>query len=136
MNVIEFTRELGKIIQQDERYAAYHQAKDKNDRDEALQKMIGEFNMKRMELNMELSKENRDADRLKELDGEIKEIYKEIMENENMNAFNDAKNAMDEMLNQINMIITASANGEDPATCTTEMPHSCSGSCSSCGGCH
>lgn len=136
MNVIEMTRELGKLIQQDERYSAYHKAKEMNDKDENLQKLIGEFNMKRMELNVEMSKPEKDSDKLTALDGEIKSLYGNIMANENMNAFNDAKNAMDDMLSQINMVITASANGEDPMTCPTEIPHSCSGSCSSCGGCH
>ena len=59
------------------------------------------------------------------------------MANENMSAFNDAKNAMDEFLSQINMVITMSANGEDPDTCPVEDPHSsCGGGCSTCGGCH
>ncbi len=57
------------------------------------------------------------------------------MVNPNMAAFNAAKNAMDGMLAEINNIITASANGEDPETCPSQ-PSGCSGSCSTCGGCH
>ncbi|MEG0614192.1 MAG: YlbF family regulator [Oscillospiraceae bacterium] len=135
MNVIEMTREVGKLIQQDERYKAYNEAKELNDKDEALQKLIGEFNMKRVELNTEMSKEDKNSEKLTALDSEIKKLYGVIMSNENMAKFNDAKNAMDEMLGQINMVITMSANGEDPATCPVEE-HSCGGSCSSCGGCH
>ena len=56
------------------------------------------------------------------------------MANENMKQFTVAKDGMDEMLSQINMIITMSANGEDPETCSAEA--SCSGDCCSCGGCH
>ncbi|MBP1561576.1 MAG: YlbF family regulator [Oscillospiraceae bacterium] len=136
MNVIDKARELGKMIQADERYAAYCKAKDANDKDEALQQMINEFNMKRVELNAEMSKDNRSAERLTALDTEIKDLYGAIMSNENMAAYNEAKDAMDDMLNRINMVITYSANGEDPETCPTEPEHSCSGSCSSCGGCH
>ena len=40
-----------------------------------------------------------------------------------------------DVLDQINNIITASANGEDPETCPA-VAHKCSGSCSTCGGCH
>ena len=58
------------------------------------------------------------------------------MKNENMTKYNQAKNDMDALLNQINMIITYSANGEDPMTCPTEAASSCGGSCSTCGGCH
>lgn len=135
MDVIEKTRELGKLIQQDERYAAYVKAKELNDNDEALQKLIGEFNMKRVSLNTEMSKETRDSEKLTSLDTEIKTLYNDIMNNENMKKFNDAKNEMDDMLSQINMVITMSANGEDPETCPTQVS-SCGGSCASCGGCH
>ena len=91
--------------------------------------------MKRVQLNTEMSKLEKDSDKLTKLDGEIKSLYGNIMANENMAAFNDAKTAMDEFLSQINMVITMSANGEDPATCPVEQP-SCGGSCSTCGGCH
>ena len=136
MTVIEKARELGVLIQQDERYAAYYAAKQANDKDEALQNMINEFNMKRLQLNSEMSKEERDEQKLSELDDAIKSIYGEIMANENMSRYNVAKNAMDALLNQINMIITYSANGEDPMTCPIENTRRCSGSCSTCGGCH
>mgnify|MGYP000866844556 CR=1 FL=1 len=135
MNVIEMARELGKLIQQDERYAAYNKAKEANDKDEILQNLINEFNMKRVQLNTEMSKPDKDSSKLSELDSAIKSLYGNIMANENMIAFNEAKTAMDNMLSQINMVITLSANGEDPATCPTEMSSSCSGSCSTCGGC-
>lgn len=137
MDVIEMTRELGKLIQQDARYIAYNKAKDENDKDEELQKLIGEFNLKRVELNAEMSKPDKSQDKITKLDVEIKKLYSDIMGSKNMEAFNTAKEAMDEMLSQINMVITMSANGEDPGTCPVEMPQSsCSGSCSTCGGCH
>ena len=135
MNVIDKARELGQLIQADERYSAYCKAKEANDKDEELQKLITEFQNKRMELNTEMSKDNRSAERLTALDDEIKSLYGTIMANENMAAYNDAKNAMDEMLSQINMVITCSANGEDPMTCPTEQA-GCGGSCAGCSGCN
>ena len=135
MTVIEMARELGKLIQQDERYAEYYRAKAATDADEELQQMIQEFNLKRMQLNSEMSKNDKDGALLSRLDDEIKVLYGNIMANGNMTAFNSAKDAMDSMLSQINMIITYSANGEDPATCPSEQV-SCGGDCGSCGGCH
>lgn len=134
MDVTAKARELGKLIQADERYVKYMEAKKINDEDTALQELIGAFNLKRADLNNEMSKENRDAERLKTLDVEIKELYGRIMANESMFRFTEAKHDMDEMLNEVNMIITMCANGEDPDTC--EAAPSCSGSCSTCGGCH
>ena len=81
MDVIKMARELGKLIQQDQRYDAYQSAKEKNDKDEELQRLIGDFNNKRLELNMEMSKTDKNDDRLKELDGVIKNLYGEIMVN-------------------------------------------------------
>lgn len=135
MDIIKSTRELGKLLQQDERYINYHSAREKNDNDETLQRLIGDFNLKRLDLNTEMSKVDRNSERLTALDNEIKELHAQIMSNENMVAFNNAKNAMDEMLSQINNIITMSANGEDPETCPAN-PANCSGGCSSCSGCH
>jgi len=134
MDIIQQTRELGKLIQKDERYIAYFNAREKNDNDPELQKLISEFNMKRLDLNNEMSKDEKDAEKLKELDNTIKELYGNIMANENMNTFTAVKNEMDSMLSQINNIITMSANGEDPETCVASS--GCSGSCSSCSGCH
>lgn len=136
MNVIDKARELGVALQADERYAKYQQAKTSNDNDEELQKMIQEFNMKRVQLNTEMSKADKNQDKLSELDSTIKSLYGNIMANKNMSKFNDAKNEMDTLLSQVNMVITMSANGEDPLTCPVEVSSSCSGSCSSCSGCH
>ena len=135
MKIIERTRELGELLQADERYKNYHESKIKNDNDTVLQEMIGEFNLKRMNLNSEMSKTDKDTARIERLNDEITSLYGNIMANENMAAFSNAKDAFDTLLNQINTIITASANGENPKTCPAEI-ESCGGSCSSCSGCH
>lgn len=135
MNVIELARELGKALQADERYIAYHEAKLANDNDEELQALIGEFNMKRMQLNALMSKTERDTDKINEMNNELRLLYGKVMGNEKMVAYNNAKADVDDLLDQVNNIITASANGEDPATCPAVV-HKCSGSCSTCGGCH
>ncbi len=135
MDIIQMTRELGKAIQQDDRYLAYCLAKQANDDDEQLQNLIGAFNLKRMELNMEVAKPDKDADKVQQLNEVIKSMYKQIMENPKMMVYNSAKTAMDELLSRINSIITMSANGMDPDTCDVDTA-SCSGDCSSCGGCH
>lgn len=133
MNVIELTRQLGKAIQADERYSAYITARNNNDADEELQKLIGEFNMGRMQLNREMSKTDKDQDKIADMNLKIRELYGKIMENPNMASFNDAKQAMDDLMIEVTGILQMSANGEDPETCE---PKNCTGSCSTCGGCH
>ena len=134
MDFITEVRALGKKLQEDERYKAYHLAKAANDEDEMLQNLIGEFNLTRNDLNNEMNKEEKDAERIAQLDTKMKEIYNQVMANENMKAFNDAKKAMDELMNQINTILTYAANGDDPEAIDLEA--ACSGNCSGCAGCH
>ncbi len=134
MNVIEITRELGKAIQADPRYSAYLLAREKNDADEELQKLIGEFNMGRMQLNREMSKTDKDQDKINELNQKVRGIYADIMRNENMAVYNNAKSEFDDMILEIERIIQLCANGEDPATCDPKS--ACTGSCETCGGCH
>ena len=55
MDIIAMARELGKAIQQDERYKRIDAAKKANDEDQALQDLIVKFNMKRSELTTETS---------------------------------------------------------------------------------
>ncbi len=134
MDVIKMTRELGKAIQQDDRYTAYMLAKQANDNDKELQELIETFNVKRTELTKAMSSENKDTDLIKNLDTEIKDLYAKIMSNKNMVVFSGAQSALEALINDVNQIISMCANGEDPDTC--EVSHGCSGSCSTCGGCH
>ena len=134
MTVIEITRELGKAIQADPRYAAYLAAREKNDSDEELQKLIGEFNVGRMQLNREMSKTDKSQEKIDELNKNIRSMYADIMRNPNMAAYNEAKTEFDDMILEVNGIIQLCANGEDPATCDPRS--NCTGNCSTCGGCH
>lgn len=133
MDIIQMTRELGKALQQDDRYIAYTLAKQANDDDTVLQADIEKFTALRNELNTAMSGENPDSEKLKELDEEIKAVYKKIMSNPNMFVFNSAQNALESLVNNINQIISMCANGEDPDTC--QPSSGCSGSCAGCGGC-
>lgn len=133
MDIIEMTRELGKALQNDDRYIAYMLAKQANDNDAKLQEQINSFEQMRYDLNMELTKENKDTDRVKELDEGIKSTYNSIMSNKNMIVFTAAQKSLESLVTNMQQIITLCANGEDPDTC--EPSSGCSGSCASCGGC-
>ena len=136
MDIIEMTRKLGHAIQQDERYLAYNAARLASDNDDRLQQLIGEFNLKRLAIGNEAGKEDPDNDKLQSLNGELRSVYAEIMSNEHMKAYDNAKSALDELLQRINAIISQSAEGENPDTADFDPSASCGGDCSSCGGCH
>ena len=136
MDIIELARDLGKKIQEDDRFIAMHVASQQCDADEALQNMIGEFNLKRMAINNEAQKEDRSEETLRTLNDELRAVYAEIMQNPNMAAYNNAKNELDALVQRVTTVITMSADGEDPDTCDCDSC-GCGGICSSCGGgCH
>ncbi|MBR6242862.1 MAG: YlbF family regulator [Ruminococcus sp.] len=133
MDVIELTRELGKAIQQDDRYIAYTLAKQVNDDDKELNADIEKFTNLRLELTNVMSCEDKDTDKIKQLDEDIKATYKKIMNNKNMIVFNAAQKALEDLISNVNQIISLCANGEDPETC--QPSSGCTGSCATCGGC-
>jgi cell fate (sporulation/competence/biofilm development) regulator YlbF (YheA/YmcA/DUF963 family) len=133
MDIITQTRELGKAIQADERYTYFSDLKKKMDADTDLQTEIQQFQLERLNLDNEISKDEKDTERLKELNESIKTRYKKIMENPAMIRYEEAKGALDGLLSQINTIIESAVNGLDPETCPSIV--SCGGSCSTCGGC-
>ena len=133
MDIIEQARELGRAIQKEESFINLHKVQAKADADTELQKYIGEFNLKRMQINDEASKKDRDQEKLTALNKEMREVYSRIMSNENMLAYNEAKEAFDKVLNRVMAIVQQSAEGIDPEI--ADYNESCSGSCSTCGGC-
>lgn len=133
MDIIKLTRQLGAEIQKDERYLAFMKATETNDNDQTLQNQIGEFNIAKAELDRALSDNEMAQEEIDKLNNKLGDIYREIMANSLMTEYNNARTQLDALLNEITSILMLCANGADPETCE---PSSCSGNCSSCGGCH
>ncbi|MBQ7835238.1 MAG: YlbF family regulator [Ruminiclostridium sp.] len=136
MDAIKAARELGKAIQADERFKAYAEAKAANDNDQELQNLIGDFNLKRQNIQYEMQKPEaeKDSEKIQKLNREMQEAYGKVMQNVNMANFVIVKGALDKLLEDVNMIISMCCEGQDPDTC--EITHACSGSCAGCSGCH
>ncbi len=133
--LVNMAIDLGYQIQGDERYTAVRTAQQEADADEELQRLIGEFNIKRMNINQEESKpeDEQDAAHLRQLNEEMRAVYALIMANEHMQAYNTAHSALDELVRKINAAIALAVQGQDPALAAQES--GCSGNCGSCGGC-
>lgn len=134
MDLVALARQMGHAIQEEKAYKDLQTAKNAADNDKVLQDLIGEFNLKRIAINNESCKEERDDEKLRALNMEMRELYTKIMQNENMTAYNNAKTELDTILQRVLAIITQSAEGEDPDT--TDFSASCTHDCSTCGGCH
>lgn len=133
-DIIKMAREMGHAIQAEESYKALNTAKTAADNDETLQNLIGEFNLKRMAINNEACKSDRNEETLRTLNDEMRSVYAQIMQNPQMTAYNNAKQDFDHVLQRVVAIITQSADGDDPDT--TDYHEDCTHDCSTCGGCH
>jgi cell fate (sporulation/competence/biofilm development) regulator YlbF (YheA/YmcA/DUF963 family) len=129
MGVIEKAKELGEALMNDEKIKRLQIAMVENDNDFELQKLIGEFNLKRIALSEEAKKSDKNSEKVEKLEQELKDFYQTVMENKSMAAYNDAKIDVDEIVSQINSIIQMSISGE-------VAEEGCSGGCESCAGCH
>lgn len=127
--VSEMADELGEAIETTKAFIEYQGAKEAYDSDEALQKLIGEFNLKKMAVMNEMQKEDaKDEAKLAEYQQEMRDAYANILKNDVYTDYNEKKTVLETMVNQVYSIINAHVTGEEPGGCT--------GSCSTCGGCH
>lgn len=126
--VLAIAKELAAAIKDCDVFAAYERAKAASDADENLQKLIGEFNLKRMVIANEMDKDEPDEAMVTSVNEEMKTLYDAIMSNENMKFYNIRKSYVDQLLQSVNETIMTAITGEQPENCTHD--------CSTCGGCH
>ena len=134
--IYEF-RLLAKKLQQDDRIVYLEQVKKKMDMDKELQELIQKFNTMQYEYRIEAVKEDgvRDDAKVAKINSELISVYADIMANEFMMEYNECKNEVDRLTQLVQAIMSAAINGGDPMI--VEVPEGgCSGSCSSCSGCH
>jgi cell fate (sporulation/competence/biofilm development) regulator YlbF (YheA/YmcA/DUF963 family) len=132
MDIIQQARELGAAIQSDERYTFFRDVKLAMDEDETLQQKIGAFNLERMNMDKMLEAGDSSQDAVKAQSDKIRSLYADILADENMQRYEDAKKAVETLVSQINTIMDVSISGGDPLTCDLTA---CTHDCSTCGGC-
>ena len=132
--IIEMARSLGRALQNDDRFVRTQLAQNAADEDKELQDLIGEFNLKRIALNQETTREEKDGEKIRKLDGEIREVYARLMANEHMQAYQAAKQELDQLVSNVATIVPLSAQGQNP----DDIPESAGvgGDCSGCAGGH
>lgn len=136
MDVITAVRALGAAIQEDKRYLDFKDAKQANEADIELNGLIGKLNLIQLSYQNEAAKDEPDQSKLEGMDAEFRSIYGQIMLNENMKKYEEAKNEVDNMMNYLIQILTLCVNGEDPASCEpAASEEGCGGNCASCSGC-
>ena len=135
MDCIDLFKKAAAAMQTDPRYLELDSARRANDADQELQAMIGEFNLQRLDLNRASSEAEPDTARIAELNQKINDLYSQIMASEGMVRYNTAKSECEQMVSYIDAIINTAMNGGDPMA-VRQPEAGCTGSCSSCAGCH
>lgn len=137
MELEKLARQLGAAIQQDKVYLDYKKAMEENEKDEALNELMGKIRLLQMSYQHEANQENPNEQKLNAYNQEFQGIYAQIMSNEHMKAYEEARQAVDDMMNYLTGILALCVQGEDPETCDPHAhEHNCGGECSECSGCH
>ena len=128
MEIFELAAELGKALKNDERLVKLEQAKKAYENEPELQKCLVEYEVQQKAMQHEITKPERDTMFIDVIQKRIDELYKKIMEHPVFVELNEAQAEVNELMNAVNSTITFHITGEKPSACT--------GSCSSCSGCH
>jgi len=121
----ELAAELGKKIKDDPRIDALNKAKADYESDTQLYAYMNEYNAQQEAISEEAGKETPDSEAIAKMQGRIDELYKLIVTSDTFNALSEAQMAVNELMENVNNIITFNITGELP---------SCTHNCSSCGG--
>lgn len=112
--LIEKTRELGVAIQDTDEFTAFIVAKTAADKSEKLQDKLGQFNLKKLDLNRAIIADEKDNEKIAALNAEVKTLYEEIVSDPLMIAYSTTKDELDGVVRFMMQIIEGSANGENP----------------------
>lgn len=138
MELEKLARQLGAAIQQDKLYLDYNEAMKANEADSELNELMGKIRLLQMSYQQEAQKEEPDESKLNSFNQEFQGLYTQIMGNKNMQAYEQARQALDDMMNYITGILALCVQGEDPETCDPKAhmhDHECGCDCESCSGC-
>ena len=126
MNMMEMAAQLGKIIKESETYRELENAKDEYEKNEQIKQYMQEYQVDRQALENASSQENPETLVIETLQNRLDELYKLITEDPVFIRLNDAQNAVNELMEQVNNEITFAITGQRP----------CTHDCSTCHGCH
>ena len=128
MTIYEQARALGEAILETEEYKRYALAEIAQNSDPDAMELVNAYNTKRRELGKRISTDNPTKEEIEEIRNELNAEFAKLRENAVVNEYIEANKAYSEMVEQINHILDTFISGGNGS--------SCSGSCSSCGGCH
>ncbi len=128
--ILKYAKELGKLIAQSDEVKAANAAKEAYENDKDVQAAITEYNAHNKALAEEYKRAEKDEALMTSIKNRIGELYNEIINSAVYQQYMAAQEGVGELMNLVNDEINFEVTGERPSA------SSCTGNCSSCGGCH
>lgn len=124
MEIMELATQLGQKIKEDVRVQRMHDVTDQYEKDEALQAKIAEYNAQSQALTDAYRAPEQDREMIAAIESRIQTLYDEIVKNPVYVSYNEATEAVNTLMQEVNGEITFQITGKHP----------CTHDCSSCGG--
>lgn len=129
--VFEKTRELGEALKQSEAYARMQAAEQKAMQNMEAAEMMAQYLEKRGHIQEMMEVENPDPAVMQRLSNEMDEIQERLQMIDDIVELTTARGEFNALIGQINQVLQFIVTGR-----MTDEEGGCSGSCSSCSGCH
>lgn len=129
--VFEKTRELGEALQQSEAYLRMKEAETKAMQNVEAAEMMAHYLEKRSQIQEMMEVENPDPAVMQRLSNEMDEIQERLQMIDDIAELTAARSEFNALIGQINQVLQFIVTGR-----MTDEEGGCSGSCSSCSGCH
>ncbi len=128
MEIFEMAKLLGLAIREDERIKKLEETKKAYEEDPMIRQLTAEYDVQQKALAAAYQGENRDETFINAINGRITAIYEEVIATEAYKNYENAQNAVNDLMEQVNNAITAAVSGVEPDGCTHN--------CATCKGCH
>lgn len=131
-NIFKMARELGQLIAASEEYKSARDTMDALNNDTSAAGLIEGYNQKRAARMEGVDINSLNAEEEKEINEYLQDEFDKILENPVVKDYIKAQSEYENMVNSVNAILKFYVSGRFEH----EGEQGCSGSCSTCGGCH
>ena len=126
--ILEKARELGMMIAESDEFKKLKETEQAQLADPDAQQMMADYNAKREEFAQIASRDDLTKEDWEKLNMNAQAEFIKLCQNENIKNYLDANQLFQDLISKVNSIIAHFVRGDDES--------GCSGSCSSCSGCH
>ena len=126
--ILEKARELGMMIAESDEFKKLKETEQAQLADADAQQMMADYNAKREEFAQIASRDDLTKEDWEKLNMDAQAEFIKLCQNENIKNYLDANQLFQDLISKVNSIIAHFVRGDDDS--------GCSGSCSSCSGCH